>query len=398
MRLAEKFPLDMEPAILAEARDMNICMITGIFPPDIGGPATYVSRLAQALHQQGHAVRVVTLGENAPALPFPVTRISRAYPLPLRLVILFFALLRHGWRSEVWYVNGLELPAVLAGKILRKRMIMKIVGDYAWERAMNNRLTTAAIDDFQQQRQVWQVELHKRLRAWLARQVNTVITPSQYLQRLVGGWGVPAERIRVIYNAVEDVPADLGEKTAIRQQLGLSENDRLIITVGRLVSWKGIDHLLRALAQLDASVYLAIIGDGPEKNKLTELAGLSNVTSRVKFLGKAGRPAVLRYVHAADLFVLYTGYEGFSHVLLEAMLVGTPVMTTPVCGNPELVAHNENGWFVPYGNFAELAKQICTVLNDQSLRERLREGGRLTAQRFTWEQLIRKTMELLVRD
>jgi glycosyltransferase involved in cell wall biosynthesis len=374
---------------------MHICLITGIFPPDIGGPSTYVSHLAQLLRQNNIDVCVITLGDNSPEFPFFVKRVSRTYPLLVRLIVLFGTLIRYGWQSDVWYINGLELPAVLAGKLLRKRMVMKIVGDYAWERAMNAGLTTDGIDDFQQKRQSWKVELHKRLRTWYTRQVERVITPSRYLKSLVCGWGIAENRVQVIYNAVEKLPEHLGTKLEVRNQLGFSEHDRLLITVGRLVAWKGIDLLIQTVARLDESVQLLIVGDGPEKNKLTDLAETLSVTHRVKFLGKAERHHALAYMRASDLFVLHTGYEGFSHVLLEAMMVGTPVMTTPVCGNPELVIHAENGLLVEQGNLESLRTQITGILHDPALRKRLVEGGIRAVQQYSWERLNRQTMEVL---
>ncbi len=375
---------------------MRICLITGIFPPDIGGPATYVSRLADTLQQHGHDVRVIAPGDASDADPHYVRRVSRSSPLPLRLLILFFSMLRCGWRCRIWYINGLELPAVLAGKLLRKRMIMKIVGDYAWERAMNQGATGDLIDDFQQKPQQWNVELHKRIRAWYTRQVAQIITPSRYLKQLVGGWGVPEERIRVIYNAVEALPEDPGTKQENRQTLDLPENGFFLITVARLVSWKGIDQLIRILPQLDTHVHLLILGDGPEKNTLTTLAENLNVANRVKFTGKTERRQVLSYLRAADIFVLNTAYEGFSHVLLEAMMVGIPVMTTSVCGNPELVTHEKNGILIDYGNSELLVTQIRNMIHDEALRKRLVEGGKQTVQQFSWERLLRQTLESLL--
>ncbi len=374
---------------------MKVCIITGIFPPDIGGPATYVSKLAHSLSESDHKVCVITLGDSIAEYPFPVKRISRAYRLPLRLFLLFVTFLRYGWSSDVWYINGLELPAVFAGKLLRKRMVMKIVGDYAWERAMNGKLTADGIDAFQQKKQCWNVELHKRLRSWYSRQVETLITPSRYLKSLVCSWGVPENRIQVIYNAVEKLSECPGTKPETRKQLGFSETDRLLVTVGRLVPWKGIDLLIRAIAQLDESVKLLIIGDGPEKNKLTDLAENLSVTNRVTLLGKANRHHALACMQASDVFVLNTGYEGFSHVLLEAMMVGTPVITTSVCGNPELVIHEENGLLVEQGDLKMLKIQIQRLLNDSILQKQLAEEATRGIQKYSWDQLMRQTMEVL---
>lgn len=374
---------------------MNICLITGIFPPDIGGPATYVSRLAQSLSQENHHVTVITLGNETIEFPFPVKRISRTSPLPLRLMLVFLALLRYGWRSEVWYINGLELPAVLAGKLLRKRLVMKVVGDHAWERAMNQGVTTDLIDDFQSRRQSWKAELHKTLRAWLARQTEKIITPSQYLKTLVHGWGVAEHRIQVIYNAVEPCSEDLPSKAEIRSQLGVAPQDRLLITIGRLVAWKGIDQIIQLLPQLEESVKLLIIGDGPEKNRLTELARTLKVAHRVKFLGKVLRDQGFAYMHASDVFVLNTAYEGFSHVLLEAMIVGVPVITTSVCGNPELVEHQKNGLLFPQGDIAAMKEQIKSVLHDTEFREKLIHGGQRSLPQNAWEKLLRDTLDVL---
>lgn len=374
---------------------MNICLITGIFPPDIGGPATYVSRLAHSLTQQGHDVCVITLGDDETSYHFPVYRVSRVYPWPVRLGLVFLLLLRYGWSRKLWYINGLELPAVLAGKLLRKRMVMKIVGDYAWERAVNNGATSDLIDAFQRNRQCRKVELHKALRAWYTKQVDTVITPSRYLKSIVCGWGVPETRIQVIYNAVEPVPEDLEPRSTVRERLGFAEDDRLVVTSARLVPWKGIDSLLQAVARLDESVKLLVIGDGPEKNKLTDLAMHLSVTRRVRFFGKLKRYDALAYIKAADVFVLNTQYEGFSHVLLEAMTIGIPVITTPVCGNPELVHHEQNGLLVEQDNVEEVVTQIARALHDNALRERLIQGGRKAVQQYSWELLIRQTMEVL---
>ncbi|GAK53754.1 glycosyl transferase group 1 [Candidatus Moduliflexus flocculans] len=373
----------------------TFCLITGIFPPDIGGPATYVSRFASSLHEQGYEVHVVTLGDEAQSLPFSVYRIARALPLPIRLLLLFATLLRVGWKADVWYINGLEVPAVLAGLLLRKRLVMKIVGDYAWERAMNLGLTTDSIDGFQHTRQCRQVEWHKWLRGWYTRRVSTVITPSRYLKSLVQGWGVPENRVQVIYNAVEELPPNLLSRQEIRQRFGFSEDDKFVITVGRLVKWKGIAQLIEVVASLDESVKLLILGDGPEKNMLTELATQRDVAGRIIFGGKAERSFTLSAIRAADVFVLNTGYEGFSHVLLEAMQVGTPIITTNVCGNPELVAHNQNGILIPVGDIEALHSALQRIFSQPSSCQALISGGRESIERLTWERLLAQTLPIL---
>ncbi|PIE32004.1 hypothetical protein CSA56_16755 [candidate division KSB3 bacterium] len=384
---------------------MKTCIVTGIFPPDIGGPATYVKRFAYALHQKAYPVRVVTLtpldGTFSDPLPFRVKRVSRSLPLPLRLVGVFIALLCEGWNCDVWYINGLELPAVLAGKLLRKRLVMKIVSDYAWERAGNQGLTSDNVHEFQCKRQHWKVELHKTLRAWLARLVDMVITPSGHVGNLVRGWHVPEERIQTIYNAVEVLPERLDTKEEAREQLELPEAAAIIVTVGRLIPLKRIDRLIQAIDALNAMeefqqpVMLLVVGDGPEKNRLTELSAMLNVAELVHFTGQLSRDGVLRALRAADLFVLNSSIEGFSHVLLESMMVGTPVIATAVGGNPELIAHGENGVLIASGNDEELITQLRRMLSEPQLRITLSENGRQTAARYSWDTLLQDTLCVL---
>jgi glycosyltransferase involved in cell wall biosynthesis len=380
---------------------MRICLITGIFPPDVGGPATYVSKLALALHASQHQVCVITLGDKQLPHPFLVKRVSRSYPWPGRLFLILLELLWHGWRSDVWYVNGLELPAILAGKLLRKRLVMKVVSDYAWERAGNQGLTTDTVQEFQTKKQHWKVEWHKTLRAWLTRQVETVITPSQHVKRLVCGWGIPDERVKVIYNAVDVSPESPGIQAEIRKQLGLPEQVFLVITVGRLIPLKGIDQLMLAIARLretakkEANIQLLIVGDGPEKQNLIACAQTLCATAWVHILGHVAHQRVLSYMRAADLFVLNSSTEGFSHVLLEAMMAGIPVIATAVGGNPELITHQENGILIAHGNLDELQSQIARVWSDEVFRTQLVQRATHQVQQYSWDRLCQQTMDIL---
>ena len=120
---------------------MNLLMITGIFPPDIGGPATYVPTMAGELVKRGHKITVVTLSDSLDhddhSYIFPVRRIRRGLFKPLRLLLTVLRILRDGRNAQVLYVNGLYLEAVIANYLLRKPMVQKIVGDWAWERSTN---------------------------------------------------------------------------------------------------------------------------------------------------------------------------------------------------------------------------------------------------------------------
>mgnify|MGYP000356644276 CR=1 FL=1 len=136
---------------------------------------------------------------------------------------------------------------------------VKIVGDVAWEEARGSGLTSIDIDSFQNDDNV--SGRVRRLRNWREKYLsgaNEVVVPSEYLKRLVSGWGVPQEKIRVIYNGVS-LPHNNGAVPRYRSE----DRPLQVIFVGRLTNWKGVETLLLAVNKLEG-IDVHILGDGPE--------------------------------------------------------------------------------------------------------------------------------------
>ena len=205
---------------------LRILVTTGIFPPDVGGPATYVPGMAEALAARGHEVTVVAPQERL--VPSPITnpsyrlvRFQRARYLRyanffVELGRALVTILREARRCDVMFVNGLGLPAVLASRLVGKPMVVKVVGDGAWELAHARGWTTLDLDEFQKARGWW-VRLLRWWHHQAARRARAVIVPSRYLARIVERWGVPASRVHVVYNAF-NLPAQQGD---LSHDLGL---------------------------------------------------------------------------------------------------------------------------------------------------------------------------------
>src|SRR5690606_11567280 len=233
--------------------------------------------------------------------------------LPLRLSDYARAAYGALGSADVVYIHTLGLPLLPRGHAPR---ILKIVGDQAWERAIRKGWIppTEDIDHFQTQRYSAIVTLQPVFRAGEARGMDAIIVPSQYLNRMVTGWGVDPARIHVIYNALPPAKnAAPLTQSAARAQLGLGDQP-LLLTAARLNPWKGVDPLIQALADVP-DVHLLVAGDGPEASRLRERAAASGVAQRVTFLGNVPREKLDTYMHAADYFALYSGYEGLSHAL-----------------------------------------------------------------------------------
>ncbi|MCA0454131.1 MAG: glycosyltransferase family 4 protein [Chloroflexi bacterium] len=373
----------------------RLFVAAGIFHPESGGPATYLYELLPELQKRGWQPRVVTYGSgDVGTYPYPVRRIPRRL-LPIRLAhyaAAAYPLLR--W-ADLVYVHTLDLP-LMGGKAKR---VVKMVGDQAWERAIRKGWIPPSedIDTFQTKEYGGVVSAQKAARARQMQAMDGVIVPSQYLKRMVTGWGVDEAKIDVVYNALpphllaSQTGSDLTQAEA-RKQLNLPDAPT-ILTAARLTQWKGIDHLITALQPI-SEVRLIVAGEGELMDTLKAQAAAAGLGERVSFLGKIPRDKLAVYMKAADYLALYSGYEGLSHTLLESLLAGTPIIASDKGGNPEVVQHTINGLLVPYVDIPALTATIEAAFHPGE-RERMAANNRVGMERFQFETMVKHTSDVL---
>ncbi len=318
---------------------------SGIFPPDIGGPATHAADLARALRGRGHQVTVLSLTDRGRTEKGPeLVRHPRRWPWPVRSAAAGWWLIRHRRDVDVVYAAGLDLPAVAGARLARRPVVLKVPGDRAWERGRRLGLTDLGFDEFQEDRGgPPRLRAMRRVRSWTARRASTVVVPSRYLEGVVDGWVGGRTPVAVIRNAVV-APAVAGGR-AVAPGGGLR-----LVFVGRLVAHKRIDVLLAALALTDESVTLDIVGTGPEEDALRARVDGAGLGRRVRFEGALAHDEVMARLAAADALVSATAYEGLPHVVIEALVAGTPVVTTPAGGVVEVIVDGDNGRLVDPGD------------------------------------------------
>jgi len=187
-------------------------------------------------------------------------------------------------------------------------------------------------------------------------------------------------------------PRDSAGIARIRKQYG----DRLILSVGRLVYYKGFEYLIRAMTNVQGS--LLIVGDGPLRPNLTALAAELGVADRVHLLGGVDDGQRLAYYHAADLFALASvaRSEAFGIVQIEAMAAGKPVINTALdSGVPFVSQHGVTGLTVPPQDHQALGAAITALLDDAALRARYGKAALLRAKReFSWQMMVSRTIQL----
>lgn len=372
---------------------MNIVLAGEVFPPDLGGPATYTPKIAAALHDKGHGVKVVCYSDANPnndqytfevfRVPFSRFKFGHHFKYTKRLWLLAKG-------SDLIYAQGpvsSGLPAVFVAKLQRKKIVIKVVGDYAWEQARSQEKVKTRIDSFQKTNQKGFIGLLQKIEKYTTRYADKVIVPSEYLKSIVVGWGVSSNNVLVIYNAAPKF-------SSFRKE---SREYDTIVTMGRLVSWKGFEGLIAitpTLIRENPRFRLLILGGGPLRSKLQNQIDELRMENfiRIKRVIPQERDTILS---EARLFVLNTDYEGLSHALLEVMAAGVPIITTNSGGNPELIDDGKNGMLVDFNDLKGFSDAIVRLTKDGDRRRKFVNESKARVRSFSQERMIRETIQSL---
>ena len=168
-----------------------------------------------------------------------------------------------------------------------------------------------------------------------------------------------------------------------RAELELSSDRRYVLTICRLMVWKRVDNILKALVDLPEDVHLLVAGDGDMDVEWQRLAEELGVSNRVTWLGHVPHDQVMLFIRSADVFVLNSEYEGLSHTLLEVLHLGTPIVASEVCGNPEVVEDGENGLLVDPRDPVAVRSALARLLEDPALGRGFAEAGLARRGAFT---------------
>jgi glycosyltransferase involved in cell wall biosynthesis len=365
---------------------MKLVIATPLYPPDIGGPATYAETLERELGKRDVVVSVVSF------------HTVRHLPKGFAHLVYTAKLFRACSGADILLALdpvSVGLPAALVALLRKKKFVVKVVGDYAWEQGSQRFGITDTLDVFVQKPSTalpFPVRCLRMIQTIVASHADRLIVPSQYLKGILAQWGVHVERISVVYNAFPGI-GDLPDKEECRHRLRLSGT--IILSAGRLVPWKGFDVLMAVFANVlpkfpDAELYIA--GSGPWRlplmNQITELG----LEGKVVMLGNVEHHTLLEYVRAADCFVLNTGYEGLSHQLLEVLAVGTPIVTTRVGGNPELIEDSVTGRLVDYNDENALDHALDEVLVQPDRANHFAVEGKKFVAQFTVLRMVEDTL------
>ena len=340
---------------------MKVLVVSGIWPPDVGGPASHAPEVAAWLAARGHVVEAVVTADHPPAVErYPVRWASRSLPAGVRHLRAVQLIAARARRADVVYSTGMFGRSSLGAQLARTPVVLKITADPAFERARRRGLVVGEVGEFQSGgggRVSWALR-HARDAA-VGRAAH-VVCPSSFMRDLVLSWGVPAERVDVLPNPAPQVSDAVAFDVGVRPVLAFA---------GRLTRQKDLDVALTAMGGLPEA-RLVIAGDGPERMRLEAVA-----PDNVEFVGALPRADVLGLLRAADAAVLTSAWENFPHGVVEALAVGTPVIATRTGGVAEVVRDGENGLLVEPGDPAAFAAAVRRFLADDGLRQALRAAA-----------------------
>jgi len=351
---------------------MRIVLVSGIWPPDVGGPASHAPALAEALVARGHEVEVVTTAAGTPVpTPYPVRFVSRSLPAAARHLIVVREVVRAARRAELVYATTMVRRSALGALLARRPLVVKLVADEAFERERRSGRYAGTLAEFQRVRGGARVRLLRGTRNLALRRARRIVVPSAYLCEIALGWGLRPERLVVVPNPAPELHGLVSrEEARARLRIG----GPAIGTAGRLTAQKALGDALAALARVPG-VELLVLGDGPLRGALEQRAAELRVTDRVRFLGAGTRADVMTLFRAVDVALLTSAWENLPHTVLEALAAGTPVVATAVGGVPEVVLDGKNGLLVPPGDVGAIAAAIERLVRDERFRATLAEAA-----------------------
>lgn len=366
---------------------MKILMLSDVYFPRVNGVSTSIQTFRRQLQELGHEVWLVAPEYGEPTadergidritsyqVPFdPEDRMMHPRWLARRLAIL------QTWNFDLVHVQT-PFVAHYAGLRLARRMGVPCVETYHtfFEEYLFHYLPILP-------KSAWRAVARQFSRRQ-CNQLDGLVVPSRAMREILVQYGVRT-RMRVIPTGMPGDAFQQGDGTAFRARHGIGPDQPVLVFVGRVAFEKNIEFLLRVAHELQRTthphVVLIIAGEGPAKNRLRRLGSALGLETHLRFVGYLARGAELSGCYqAGDIFVFASRTETQGLVLLEAMSLGVPVVSTAVMGTCDILAAGR-GALVAEEDVMQFAAQVRRLLDDAELRRRLGEEGRAYARQWT---------------
>jgi len=393
---------------------VDICIVTGKYPPLEGGPSSLAYGLARKLVAFGNEVTIITFHSDFKMtyeingrltvlkLPQPKLRIENAFnPITFSLKVFFLTLglfiLKPLKRFKI--IDAMDhslagIPSIIFAFFTRIPLVVRFPADLLYH----------VVNERGWKKSSLKSRMVLILQKLVLQLVKRIIATNRYVVKLLTDYGVPNEKIVVIPYAVDTNRFNPPQKKdGKKQKLGFKENQILILSVCRLSRLKKLDDLIIAFAEtyllIMKDMRLLITGSGPDLERLKSISEKTGINNRIYFLGRVSNETIHEIYQAVDLFVLPSSHETFGIAILEAMASGVPTIVARSGGVVSIFTDKKNCRMYEPGNVSELKQALYELITNEKLRVSFAEKARnMVVKYYSWESIAQKTQIIYVKS
>ena len=372
---------------------MRILIINYEFPPLGGGGGVFCYQLAKALAKKHQVDYLTSRFHNQPKFEIiEGVRVHRVTVLGrkdfststfLSLITFFPSSLLAGLnlfrKNEYDIINAhFVLPSGLSGVILSKFFKVPIVIN----------LHGGDIYDPSKNFSPHRYFVLRKLIKWILKHSEKVLAQSTSIKEIMSYY--------YNFRNVDIIPLGIEKprmnQKITREELGFTDDEIILISVGRLVKRKGFEYAIRAVSRLInnyniKNIKYIIVGDGPERGFLENLAKKLGAVEKVEFMGFVSEEKKYQLLSISDIYVLSSLHEGFGICLLEAMHFGLPIVATNDGGHTDFLTEGRNALLVPIKDDIALAEKIAELIKNESLRKSISQNNKKDVKKYYIEEI-----------
>lgn len=368
-------------------KEIKILIATGVYPPDIGGPAIYAENLCRELAKMGCQVKVISYGGKEMIEQHKIIIINRHQNILLRYWDYFRQVWRISREVDIVYILDLMsagLPATLAAKWRNKKVVFRTGGDFLWEKACQKGWTNLPLRKYYDAPKNFREKFLILLCRWILKKIDLIIF-SNFLQADIykKEYGVLEKKITFVPNAMPQIK--------ISSVSAPIENS--IVFAGRLVKLKNLERLLKVFNQIKSrKARLLIFGEGPEETNLKYLIRKMRLEGCVKLMGKVSHRELISIINACRFVVIPSLTEISPNIALESISLSKPIVITRETGLPQEII-KELITIDPLSE-EDIKNKLEYLLDDNNLSTYTTKLSQLKLVKREWEDVAREHIDI----